>query len=119
MRALRPRRRLRPHRPGRSLMNPLRRRRSVALFVAVALSALRAEAAGEPPTLLGFSAASSAAELEREKVLDAAISTDDLREWLRHLAARPHHVGSEWDRQNAEWMRDLFASWGYDARVES
>ena len=69
--------------------------------------------------LLGFSAEASRAELQREQQFDGLISKADLRAWLEHLAARPHHVGSEWGRANAEWMRDLFASWGYEARIES
>ena len=71
------------------------------------------------PALLGFSVAASRAELDRERAFDALISKEELRAWLEHLAARPHHVGSEWGRANAEWMRDLFASWGYAARIES
>ncbi len=93
----------------------------VALTTGAALVALAATAAtpsAESP-LLGFSAEASRAELERESAFDGLISKADLRTWLEHLAARPHHVGSEWGRANAEWMRDLFASWGYEARIES
>ncbi len=39
------------------------------------------------------------------------------REYLRRLSARPHHVGSPYQRQNAEYMRDLFTSWGWDATL--
>ena len=86
------------------------------------LLGVAASAAPPPPTegpLLGFSADASRIELEREKAFDGLISKADLRSWLEHLAARPHHVGSAWGRANAEWMRDLFASWGYDARIET
>ena len=86
------------------------------------LLGVAASAAPPPPTegpLLGFSADASRIELEREKAFDGLISKADLRAWLEHLAARPHHVGSDWGRANAEWMRDLFASWGYDARIET
>ena len=79
-------------------------------------------AAATPPAdspLLGFSADASRAELERESAFARQISKAELRNWLEHLAARPHHVGSEWGRANAEWMRDLFAGWGYEARIET
>ncbi len=79
-------------------------------------------AAATPPAdspLLGFSADGSRAELERESAFARQISKAELRNWLEHLAARPHHVGSEWGRANAEWMRDLFAGWGYEARIET
>jgi N-acetylated-alpha-linked acidic dipeptidase len=34
------------------------------------------------------------------------------------LSARPHHVGSEYGRQNAEFMAGLFRSWGYEVEIE-
>jgi N-acetylated-alpha-linked acidic dipeptidase len=40
----------------------------------------------------------------------------------RHDAAafaRPHHVGSPYDKQNAEWIRDQYASYGWDAHIET
>jgi N-acetylated-alpha-linked acidic dipeptidase len=46
-------------------------------------------------------------------------STDSLRSYLRRLAARPHHLGSPWGLSNARWMRDRFAAWGWDARLET
>ena len=88
---------------------------TTAVFFALA-------AAATPPAdspLLGFSADASRAELERESAFARQISKAELRNWLEHLAARPHHVGSEWGRANAEWMRDLFAGWGYEARIET
>lgn len=80
------------------------------------LAPVRAEAARP---MLGFSDAAAAAERERETAADASIDRAELRGWLERLAARPHHVGSAWGRANADWMRDLFASWGYEARIES
>jgi N-acetylated-alpha-linked acidic dipeptidase len=95
--------------------------RFAAFSAGATLCALAAAAATPPsgPPLLGFSIDASQVELARELSLDGRISKDDLRSWLEQLAARPHHVGSEWGRANALWMRDLFASWGYDARIET
>ena len=90
-----------------------------ALSVLLAIGVQAASPPAFEPPLLGFSAAGSRAELERERAFDDLISTPELRSWLERLAARPHHVGSEWGRANAEWMRDLFASWGYEARIET
>ena len=45
--------------------------------------------------------------------------TAQLREHLRILSAHPHHVGSAFDRQNAEWILARFREWGLDARIES
>ncbi|MBP7588574.1 MAG: M28 family peptidase [Thermoanaerobaculia bacterium] len=100
------------------------RRRSLAVAGAVGATMLSlAAAAAAPPEadsrLLGFSTEAGRTELARERAFDGLISKADLRAWLEHLAARPHHVGSDWGRANAEWMRDLFASWGYEARIET
>jgi N-acetylated-alpha-linked acidic dipeptidase len=69
--------------------------------------------------LFGFDAAGSGAELGIEKQLDASIGSADLRGWLKDLAAAPNHVGSPHDRRNAEKMRDMLASWGWNARIET
>jgi len=38
---------------------------------------------------------------------------------MQRLAARPHHVGSPYGKQNAEWIRDQYASYGWDAKIET
>jgi N-acetylated-alpha-linked acidic dipeptidase len=37
---------------------------------------------------------------------------------MERLSARPHHVGSAYGKSNAEWLRDQFASYGWDAKIE-
>src|SRR5206468_10928068 len=62
--------------------------------------------------MLGFSAASAASQRALEAQFDAKLNRDDLREWMRRLSARPHHLGSAYDKQNAELIASLFKSWG-------
>ena len=38
---------------------------------------------------------------------------------MRRLSARPHHVGSPYDKDNAEWMLAQFKEWGWDAQIET
>ncbi|MBV9144803.1 MAG: M28 family peptidase [Acidobacteria bacterium] len=38
---------------------------------------------------------------------------------MRRLSAYPHHVGSAYDKDNAEWMLAQFKSWGFDAQIEN
>jgi N-acetylated-alpha-linked acidic dipeptidase len=38
---------------------------------------------------------------------------------MRRLSARPHHVGSPYDKDNADWLLAQFTAWGWDARVET
>src|SRR5437016_11750857 len=68
--------------------------------------------------LLGFSDERARAERALEQRFDAALSADELREWMRRLSARPHHLGSAYDKENALFLADLFRSWGYDTHIE-
>ena len=38
---------------------------------------------------------------------------------MRRLSARPHHVGSPYDKDNAEWILAHFKEWGLDAHIET
>jgi N-acetylated-alpha-linked acidic dipeptidase len=37
---------------------------------------------------------------------------------MQRLSARPHNLGSAYDKQNAEFIAGLFRSWGYDTKIE-
>jgi N-acetylated-alpha-linked acidic dipeptidase len=83
----------------------------------VAPSAL-AQENGKTHSIRGFSDAGAATEIGWEEKMRAIPKPELLREYMKHLSAEPHHVGSAYDRQNAEWIRDKFKSWGIDARLE-
>jgi N-acetylated-alpha-linked acidic dipeptidase len=68
--------------------------------------------------LLGFTPASSAAQRQRERRYDGLLKADNLREWMKRLAARPHAVGSAQGLENARFLRAQLESWGYEARIE-
>ena len=85
--------------------------------VLIALTAAAATGAQEPATF-GFSAAESARERALEQRFDAGLNAVELRAWLQRLAAEPNHVGSPHDKANAEFVRDLFKQWGWDAQIE-
>ena len=34
------------------------------------------------------------------------------------MTAKPHHVGSPYGKENAEFALDLFKQWGFEARIE-
>jgi N-acetylated-alpha-linked acidic dipeptidase len=38
---------------------------------------------------------------------------------MQRLTARPHHVGSPYDKDNAEWIAAKLKGWGLDAQIES
>ena len=68
---------------------------------------------------LGFTATHAAAEFALESRFDAGLNAGEMRAWLERMASEPNHVSSPHDRANAEFMRDLFQSWGFDTRIET
>jgi len=70
------------------------------------------------PALMGFTSQSSPAQVEVEKKFRDGIVANNIRENMRRLSARPHHVGSPYDKDNAEWILARFKEWGFDARIE-
>jgi len=72
-----------------------------------------------PKTLTGYSTDSSRIERDWEQKFREIPAPDQLRENMRRLSAYPHHVGSAYDKDNAEWMLARFKSWGFDAQLES
>src|SRR6476469_6788025 len=42
----------------------------------------------------------------------------NLKNYMQRLSARPHHVGSPYDKDNAEWMLARFKEWGWQAEIE-
>ena len=91
------------------------------LLVASTSPGLAQEPAAKMETapLPGYSANASASERDWETKFRALPSTDNLREDMRHLSARPHHVGSPYDKENAEWILAHFKQWGLDAAIET
>ncbi len=77
---------------------------------------LTAPVAAQP--MLGFSDDRAAAQRDLEARFDAQLKAENLREWMKRLTAHPHHVGSPWGKENAEFMVGLLKSWGWDARLE-
>jgi N-acetylated-alpha-linked acidic dipeptidase len=54
-----------------------------------------------------------------ERNFDALIRPDDLRDWMKLLAAQPNHVSSPHDKANADQILAWFKEWGWDAQIET
>src|SRR5262249_17516011 len=76
---------------------------AAALVCLIALLPLSATAPDDE-ALYGFTAASSRTERDWEKKFRAIPDPKILRDNMQRLGARPHHVGSPYDKQNAEWI---------------
>ena len=71
---------------------------------------------------LFLAAGAGAAPADRtalENSFDAAIHPDDIKTWLKTMAAEPNHVGSPHDKANADYELGLLKGWGWDAHIET
>ncbi|HET7889910.1 MAG TPA: transferrin receptor-like dimerization domain-containing protein [Candidatus Sulfotelmatobacter sp.] len=94
-------------------------RRIATLLLIVNLVVPSLTLGAEQPALAGYSARSSQGERDWETKFRAIPDPANLKEYMRRLSARPHHVGSAYDKDNAEWILARFKEWGLDAHIES
>src|ERR1700741_848282 len=85
----------------------------VVLMLLLAISFVRAQ------KLMGFTEADATKQLDWEKQFDAQLNPKDEDEWMQFLSSHPHHVGSSQDKANAEYIANLFRSWGYQTEIAS
>ena len=89
-----------------------------ALVLAALVLAPRSLPPSDAP-IRGFLPASVRAQRDWETKFQALPDPDSLREYMRVLSARPHHLGSAGDSVNAAWLLQRLTSWGLDARIET
>ncbi len=88
------------------------------LLVGISLAFMGGHVIADEQPLLGYSAESSRVERQWEEKLRAVPSPDNLRAYMQRLSAHPHHVGSPYDKENAEWIAAKFKEFGLDTRIE-
>ena len=71
---------------------------------------------GQCQTLSGF--LNPEAQREAEQEFDSHLRAGNLNQWMKKLSSRPHHLGSEFGKETAEFIRGQFESWGYEAEIE-
>lgn len=86
---------------------------------AVCLFALTAYAVDAGHVLRGYTPEDSVTEVSWEQKFRDLPDRDHIRENMRRLSARPHHVGSPYDKDNAEWLLAQLKSYGLDAKIET
>ena len=96
----------------------MRRYLTGVLLVLLAIPIGAAET-GPSQAILGFSDHAAGIEREWEAKFMAIPKPDNLRNYMQRLSARPHHVGSPYDKDNAEWILAKFKEWGLDAHIEN
>ena len=91
-----------------------------AIFLAGAtLAPVGTHVVADEQPLTGYSAESSRTERQWEEKLRAIPDPDRVREYMKRLSARPHQVGSPYDKDNAEWLLARFKEFGLDAHIET
>jgi N-acetylated-alpha-linked acidic dipeptidase len=87
-------------------------RRVAAVLLVFALIAPPFAVGADEAPLAGYSPRASQSERDWETKFRAIPDPANLREDMRRLSARPHHVGSAYDKDNAEWILARFQEWG-------
>src|SRR5882724_4411321 len=73
----------------------------------------------DAPPLRGYSLDSSRIQQDWETKFRALPDPAAMRAYMQRLSARPHHVGSPYDKDNAEWIAAKAKEWGLDASIET
>ena len=90
-----------------------------ASAASIILYSLIAQTLAQSGSIMGFANDSASAERAAEAKFDSYLNAADLSAWQKRLSARPHHLGSPYDKANAEFIASLYRSWGYDTQIES
>src|SRR5215468_6399468 len=69
--------------------------------------------------LRGYSNESARTQRDWETKFRAIPDPANLRAYMERLSARPHHVGSPYDKDNADWILGKLKEWGLDAKIET
>jgi N-acetylated-alpha-linked acidic dipeptidase len=88
------------------------------LFASLSLAPIGSYVVADEQPLFGYSAASSRTERQWEEKLRAIPSPENLRAYMQRLSAHPHHVGSPYDKNNADWIATKFKEFGLDTHIE-
>ncbi|PYT50492.1 MAG: folate hydrolase [Acidobacteria bacterium] len=88
------------------------------LFAGLSLAPFGNHVIADEQPLFGYSAASSRTERQWEEKLRAIPSPENLRAYMQRLSAQPHHVGSTYDKNNADWIASKFKEFGLDTHIE-
>ena len=70
-------------------------------------------------SITGFTKEGADAQFKMEQQFDSQVNAQNLDQWLKFLTSHPHHVSSPQGKANAEFMRDKFRNWGYEAEIVS
>src|SRR5437899_6136833 len=94
-------------------------RRQLPLLAVLLFCLTLSASIGGDKALSGYSADSARAEGKWGTKFRAIPNADSQREYMKRLSARPHNVGTPYDKDNAEWLLAKMKAWGLDAHIEN
>ena len=89
------------------------------VLAAASLAPLKTRVTADDVPLYGYSSESSRTERQWEDKMRAIPDPKNLRDYMQRLSARPHNVGSPYDKENADWLLGKFKEFGLDAHIET
>ena len=75
--------------------------------------------AAQTRKITGFYEKNIDKELSLELAFDKNLNKVNIGETIKKLSAEPHNINSPADKANAEYILNLFKSWGWDADIET
>jgi N-acetylated-alpha-linked acidic dipeptidase len=91
----------------------------VVVVLVASLAPVKSRVIADDVPLYGYSADSSRTERQWEEKMRAIPDPQNLRAYMERLSARPHNVGSPYDKDNAEWILAKFREFGLDTQIET
>src|SRR5690242_3706364 len=91
----------------------------VGTLVLVLVSAATPQRPQRANELAGYSGDAAREQRDWEQKFRALPVPANMRQYMQRLAARPHHVGSPYDQDNAQWLLSTYKSWGLDGKIET
>src|ERR1051325_2465157 len=73
----------------------------------------------QPGGLAGYSIDAAKEQRDWEQKFKASPQPANMKQYMQRLAAHPHHVGSPYDQDNAQWLLSTYKAWGLDAKIET
>lgn len=95
------------------------RRLLIGTLTALWAISLGSAETGPSQSIVGFSDEAARVERAWQAKFMAIPQPENLRDYMKRLSARPHHVGTAYDKDNAEWILAKFKEWGLDAQIET
>jgi len=92
---------------------------SILVLLALTFVPFGSTTTADDPVLFGFSSESSRAERQWEEKFKAIPDPQLMRDYMQRLSARPHNVGTAYDKDNAEWLAAKFKEFGLDTHIET